>query len=113
MLKNDFYKGSLETLVLQLIEQSGETFGYELTKKAKEYSNGSLEISEGTLYPLLHKLEASGLLESELKPFGNRMRKYYRLTTSGKQVHSKSIEQLKDFMSQLQQFINLKTKPLL
>ncbi|HRP91157.1 MAG TPA: PadR family transcriptional regulator [Edaphocola sp.] len=108
MLKNDFYKGSIEALLLQLIEQAGETYGYELTQKALAYSEGKLKITEGTLYPLLHKLEAQGILESEVKPYGNRSRKYYRLTKEGKKEQSKSLEQLKDFMIQMQQFLTLK-----
>ena len=108
MIKNDFYKGSLEALILQLIEQEGETYGYALTQKAKEMSNGKLKITEGTLYPLLHKLEEADILESELKPYGNRTRKYYRLTIKGKKEQKKSLELLRSFIGQMQIFLDLK-----
>ncbi len=108
MSTSDFYKGNLEALILQLIGQEKEMYGYELTQKAKELSGGNLKITEGTLYPLLHKLEADGKLSSELKPYGNRMRKYYRLTSTGKKEQKKALENLQAYIQQLQQFLNPK-----
>ena len=104
----DLYKGSLEAIVLQLIRQHEEMYGYELTQKAKEISGGHLKITEGTLYPLLHKLEAEGTLSSELKPYGNRMRKYYRLTPSGTQEQENASLSLQEYIGHLQQFLNPK-----
>jgi PadR family transcriptional regulator PadR len=43
-----------------------------------------LQITEGALYPLLHKLESDGILETEIEYIGNRIRKYYTLTKVGK-----------------------------
>lgn len=108
MKTTDLYKGSLEALILQLIGNNSEMYGYELTQKARELSNGNLNITEGTLYPLLHKLEAEGTLESELKPYGNRTRKYYRLTRSGQKAQKKAFENIQEYIQQLQQFLNPK-----
>lgn len=108
MIKKDFYKGSLETILLQIIQKEGETYGYALTQKVKELSNCKLKITEGTLYPLLHRLENEGILQSELKPYGNRIRKYYKLTTLGEEENAKNLEHFKDFLTQMQQLLNLK-----
>lgn len=104
----DLYKGSLEAIILQLIGQHKEMYGYELTQKAKAVSGGHLNITEGTLYPLLHKLEAEGVLQSTLKPYGNRTRKYYQLTPAGKKEQKKAYSSLQEYMMHLQQLLNPK-----
>ena len=58
-------------------------FGYEITQKVKALTKGELNITEGALYPALHKLEADGLLDVEVAKVDNRLRKYYKLTESG------------------------------
>ena len=108
MSVSDLYKGSLSSIVLQLIEQQGELYGYQLTQMAKEISNGQLTITESTLYPLLHILESEGKLESELKTFGNRVRKYYRLTKKGKKEQKIAFENLQEYIAQLQLFLQPK-----
>ncbi len=52
----------------------------------KELEHHGYRIGPGTLYPLLHGLERSGLLESELKNVGGRQRRVYRITTAGKRA---------------------------
>ena len=42
-------------------------YGYQLTQRAKELTEGELEMTEGALYPLLHKLESDGLIYSEIQ----------------------------------------------
>ena len=61
-----------------------ETYGYEISEKLKQH--GFSDICEGTIYPLLIRLEKSGLLESTKKdsPFGPK-RKYYQLSPKGRQ----------------------------
>ncbi len=108
MRTSELYKGSLESLVLQLIGRQGEMYGYELTQRAKELSAGNLNITEGTLYPLLHKLESEGKLKSVVRPYGNRTRKYYSLTPEGKHAQAQASERIQAFIEQLQQFLNPK-----
>ena len=74
------YKGSLQTIILKLLESNDKMYGYEITQKVKELTKGELQITEGALYPALHKLEADGLLDVEVAKVGNRLRKYYKLT---------------------------------
>ena len=65
----------------------GESYGYALIQRVKELSGGKLEWTEGMLYPVLHRLEAEGLIEAEWKEGDSgRKRKYYRLTRPGKKA---------------------------
>ncbi len=83
-------------------------YGYQITQMVKEITKGELQITEGALYPLLHKLEEQGILETELENVGNRVRKYYTLTKAGKKQTSMAMEELKTFMQSLQLIVNPK-----
>ena len=76
---------------MRLLEENGRMYGYEITQKVKEITRGELKITEGALYPALHKLEAEDLLDVEVERVDNRLRKYYKLTEKGIQY---IIEQL-------------------
>jgi DNA-binding PadR family transcriptional regulator len=78
------YKGSLATIILKLLEEKGRMYGYQITQEVKAISAGEFVITEGALYPMLHKLEADGMLTVETEMIGNRMRKYYSITHDGK-----------------------------
>ena len=80
----ELLKGTLQTILLKVLADHGRMYGYEITQRVKELSAGTLVLTEGALYPTLHKLEAEGLLTTERESFGKRVRKYYRLTESGK-----------------------------
>ncbi|MFD2873888.1 PadR family transcriptional regulator [Mucilaginibacter ximonensis] len=108
MSANPFLKGSLQTIILKLLEDHTEMYGYEITQKVKELSGGDVLLTEGALYPALHKLEAEGYLETFTQVVDNRVRKYYRLTEEGgKQVSSK-LSEAQAFIDQLQTLLNLK-----
>ena len=85
MKNSQLYKGSLNTIVMKLLEENGRMYGYEITQKVKDITKGELKITEGALYPALHKLEAEGVLEVEVENVDNRLRKYYKLTEIGEQ----------------------------
>jgi PadR family transcriptional regulator, regulatory protein PadR len=105
---SQLYKGSLSTIILKLLSEKDKMYGYEITKKVKEISNGNLELTEGALYPALHKLEADGVLEVSIENIGNRKRKYYMLTKQGKKVTTNKINEVAEFIQQMQQLLNLK-----
>ncbi|MEQ1797656.1 MAG: helix-turn-helix transcriptional regulator [Lacibacter sp.] len=109
MNKSSLYKGCLEPILMQLLQKNGRMYGYEMTQKVKEITKGELQITEGALYPLLHRLEAEGLLEVETENIGNRLRKYYSLTKNGKKQTSVAIDEMKNFMSTLQIILHPKT----
>ncbi|MCC9169153.1 PadR family transcriptional regulator [Pontibacter harenae] len=106
MKNSPLYKGSLSTIVLKLLEENSRMYGYEITQKVKELTAGELNITEGALYPSLHKLEADGLLQAEMVHIGNRMRKYYRLTETGKKETADRLYELKAFIEQMQLILN-------
>jgi len=78
-------------LVLAALSQLGsERYGYSLVQRLAEQG---LEIEQGTLYPLLRRLDEQGLLDSDWKVEGPRPRKYYRLSEKGRQVLAELEEQ--------------------
>jgi DNA-binding PadR family transcriptional regulator len=83
-LPKDLIAASSIPLLLTIL-QKGESYGYEIIKMLKEKSGGKLDFAEGTLYPILKKMEEKGWLTSTWKKADNeRERKYYQLTTKGK-----------------------------
>lgn len=78
-------------IVLACLSQLDEpTYGYELQQRL---AARGMEIEQGTLYPLLRRLEEQGLLGEEWVVEGSRPRKYYRLTEAGKQARAELEEQ--------------------
>ncbi len=102
MNKSALYKGCLEPVLLKLLSENGKMYGYEITQKVKELTSGELAITEGALYPLLHRLEGEGILEVQMEYIGNRVRKYYTLTKAGKKQKSKAVAELEQFKNTLQ-----------
>jgi PadR family transcriptional regulator, regulatory protein PadR len=75
--------GMVDTLILEVIS-SGPTYGYEIVQTVLTRSKGYFEITEGSLYPALHRLERQKFLEAFWKEADGRDRKYYKLTPAGK-----------------------------
>ena len=73
-------------------------YGYEITQRVKELSIGRLMLTEGALYPTLHKLESEGLLKTETVMLGKRIRKYYTLTPMGKSIAKDRVTEFMDFI---------------
>ncbi len=102
MKKSTLYKGFLEPIVMKMLKEQGRMYGYQITQEVKLLTKGELQITEGALYPLLHRLEEEGMLETELEEVGNRIRKYYSLTAMGKKGTALAMEELQQFMESLQ-----------
>lgn len=111
MSSNALIKGSLQTIILKLLEENEKMYGYEITQKVKELTAGEIKITEGALYPALHKLEAEGLLTTEIQQVDNRVRKYYSLTKDGQKEVSSKLVELKAFVENMQRIINPGLKP--
>jgi PadR family transcriptional regulator, regulatory protein PadR len=99
-------KGSLSVIILKLLEQRERMYGYEITQKVKVLTAGEMVVTEGALYPALHKLEAEGLLTTETEVVDGRARKYYSLTKSGKTEATGRAADLLAFMNHLQTLLN-------
>jgi DNA-binding PadR family transcriptional regulator len=104
---NQLFKGSLTTIILKLLSEQDKMYGYEITRKVKELTNGEMNLTEGALYPALHKMEAEGLLDVSMENIGNRPRKYYSLTKKGTKEVDTKLAELKDFFLQMQTVLNL------
>lgn len=102
------FKGSLNTILLKLLSENEKMYGYEITKKVKEITGGTIVLTEGALYPALHKLEADGFLDVSIENVGNRPRKYYALTKKGKNETSIKIKELVSFFEQMNKILQLK-----
>lgn len=79
----DLVAASATPMVLGILAEK-ESYGYAILRRINELSDGELEWTEGLLYPLLHRLERLGHVESSWRSVaGERRRKYYRITASG------------------------------
>src|SRR5665213_3048148 len=108
MKKSSLYKGLLEPIIIQLLKENERMYGFEITQKVKALTKDELQITEGALYPLLHRLEAEGLLEVSMENIGNRIRKYYSLTKVGKKETVGSMKEVLNFVDTLQILFNPK-----
>lgn len=85
-MDKELLKGSIDIVILALASAK-DVYGYEITKRIKEFTNAVYEMGEGTLYPALKRLEERNLLISYWGDTdkGGR-RKYYKITNDGKEV---------------------------
>jgi PadR family transcriptional regulator PadR len=104
---NSLYKGTLQNIILKLLSSEVKMYGYQLTQRAKELTKGELEMTEGALYPLLHKLENEGLIFAELQNVNGRDRKYYFLTNKGKRQQSEHEVEMKSYLFNLNVIFNV------
>lgn len=82
-IERELKRGSLELIVLHLLDP-GEAYGYEIVTKLTTQSNGALGVTDGTLYPVLYRLERAGFVAVRWDtPERGVPRKYYRLTDEG------------------------------
>ena len=108
MPKNNLYQGSLSTIVMKLLHDNGKMYGYQITREVEKITSGELVMTEGALYPTLHKLEAKGLLSLEMATVNNRPRKYYYITEKGKKETFNLLEEMKSFMLNMDILLNSK-----
>jgi len=80
----DLVQGTLDLLVLKILALQ-PLHGWALSQRLKQVSGDVLQVSDGSLYPALHKLEQQGWIQSEWKPTeNNRRAKFYSLTRLGR-----------------------------
>jgi len=108
MIDAQFYKGTLQPIVLKLLQENDKMYGYEIIQHIKELTNSVFEIKEGALYPILHKLEAEGMIVVEAVKVDGRIRKYYKLTESGKKEAVNRLSLLAETLNQIQQILQPK-----
>lgn len=107
-LQKQFKKGVLEIIVLSLLNQ-GDAYGYEIISQLDNRSNGYYQMKEGSLYPVLYRLEDRGLIESYRQALSNDRsvpRKYYRVTPLGKKALDLMLEEWQAFQTITNQILN-------
>lgn len=83
MIPKVLVAASVKPIILSILRE-GRTYGYAIVQRIHELSDGALQWSDGTIYPVLHKLETDGLVNSTwLEADSGRRRKYYSLTPAG------------------------------
>jgi len=85
MISKTLMAASTRPIILAILSR-GEDYGYSIIQKVREVSGGSLEWSDGMLYPVLQRMEMDDLIASQWKLSGeNRPRRYYTITERGRE----------------------------
>ncbi len=83
MASKDLVAASSRPVILSVLA-AGESYGYAIIQQVKQRSGGSLQYTDGMLYPVLHRLEREGLIKARWgESETGRKRKYYRLSRDG------------------------------
>jgi PadR family transcriptional regulator, regulatory protein PadR len=95
--KTDYLQGALDLLILRTLAL-GPNHGWGIQQRIRQVTGETLTVSQGSLYPALHRLEASGLLCSEMAASeNNRRARLYRLTTLGRRQLDLETEDWRQF----------------
>lgn len=100
----ELLKGTVEIIVLNSLKELGESYGYQLVKAINAASGNLFELQEGTLYPLLYRLEDKSYVKSNKKMAqSGKERRYYSITSSGKKILNERRAELHLFVKALNQ----------
>ncbi len=97
MLDREFFLGFIKIHIMYHASKE-PIFGVEI---AEELARHGYSISPGTLYPVLHRLEKEGYLESSSKVVNGRVRRYYQATTEGKLVMAQSKKKIRELVTEV------------
>lgn len=100
-MNTQYKKGVLELCVLSLL-QKGDRYGYEIAERLSE----TIDIADGTVYPILRKLKSDGLVTTYLQEeSGGPPRKYYSLTKEGLETYKNDRAEYLDFARAIREFL--------
>lgn len=108
MHPTELLRGTLQTIILKVLKDNGKMYGYEITQMVGELSQDRILLTEGALYPALHKLENDGLVKTEVVNIGKRVRKYYTLTSEGKSLAKERVAEFVDFIKTMSAVLQVK-----
>ena len=97
MLDREFFLGFIKIHILYHASKEA-IFGVAITE---ELARHGYDLSPGTLYPVLHRLEKAGYLESASQVVNGRVRKYYQATAEGKQALEESKKKIKELVTEV------------
>lgn len=98
--------GSTTMLLLKLLSEK-DMYGYEMIETLREKSQNVFELKAGTLYPLLHGMEDKKYLKVYEKEVGGKVRKYYRITKTGRKVLAEKKEEWEIYSSAVVNVLNV------
>jgi PadR family transcriptional regulator PadR len=105
-IERELKRGSLELIVLHLLSP-GEAYGYEIVSKLTTQTNGALAVTDGTLYPVLYRLERGGYVAVRWEtPARGVPRKYYQLTDAGREELARLREEWTAFATAMSRLLN-------
>jgi PadR family transcriptional regulator, regulatory protein PadR len=100
----DLLRGSLDLMVLSVLGKE-RAYGYQIQQQLREASGDLVQASAGTLYPVLHRLEAAGLISSSWDESSGRKRKWYELTKPGKARLQVQARQWDEYVAVIQRLL--------
>lgn len=103
-LDKNLIGGSTRLLLLSLLSES-DRYGYDIIRTLAERSQNVFAFKEGTLYPVLHKLEAEGCIRAYEKVVDGRRRRYYSITRKGKEQLARERTQWETFSAAVTQIL--------
>jgi DNA-binding PadR family transcriptional regulator len=106
VISRELIKGTLKYMVMNLLRDRSRMYGYEITRVLDERSGGQVHLTFAALYPVLHKLEAHGLVCTETENVNNRTRKYYSLTEAGRKEALSLKEEFNEYIRLMQNLMN-------
>jgi DNA-binding PadR family transcriptional regulator len=106
-ISRELVAASARPLVLSILAD-GESYGYAIIQEVAKRSGGRIAWTEGMLYPVLHRLEREGLIESRWDEGEGRKRKYYRLKREGRAALREEREQWSIVQAALAAFLEAK-----
>jgi transcriptional regulator len=103
----DLVQGTLDLLILKIVALE-PLHGWAIGQRLRQFSGDVLQVSDGSLYPALHKLEQEGLISAEWKPTDNNRRaKYYSLTRIGRKRLERESAQWERLSSAISHLVRL------
>jgi PadR family transcriptional regulator PadR len=111
--KADVKQGTLALMVLKTLDVLGSLHGWGIARRIEQISGDLLSVNQGTLYPLLLKLEHEGSIESDWGASeNNRRARYYRLTRSGRRELQNEVEEWQQTTEIMARFLGAKAEEL-
>jgi PadR family transcriptional regulator PadR len=105
--RRDWILGNIEPLLLYLIFEQ-PMYGYQIISELETRSQGYFKFKEGTLYPVLHRLEKEGLIRGQWRTIlSARQRKYYHITGKGRSALAERQSQWREFLTAMGLVVHL------
>jgi PadR family transcriptional regulator PadR len=114
MAKKDVQQGTVALMVLKTLDVLGTLHGYGIARRIEQISGDLLAVNQGTLYPVLLKLEQEGAISSEWGTSeNNRKARFYRLTKAGRKQLQTETKEWEQTTALIERFFEVKAEDLL